>query len=52
MSSASPRAAPTGAWVFNGGMAYRMQLFLYLKSCGRSELNTSNLWSGEDPTPA
>ena len=39
-------------WVLNGCMAYRMQLFLYLKSCGRSELNTSNLWSGVDPTPA
>lgn len=32
--------------------AYRMQLFLYLKSCGREELNTSNLWRGVDPAPA
>jgi hypothetical protein len=31
--------------------AYRMQLFLYLKFCGRSELKTSNLWKGEDPAP-
>jgi len=28
--------------------AYRMQLFLYLKSCGREELNTLNLWAGMD----
>ena len=29
--------------------AYRMQLFLYLKSCGRQELSTMNLWGGVDP---
>jgi hypothetical protein len=28
--------------------AYRMQLFLYLKACGRDELNTMNLWAGVD----
>ena len=28
--------------------AYRMQLFCYLKSCGREELNTMNLWAGVD----
>ncbi|MCU1275763.1 MAG: hypothetical protein JWO48_3194 [Bryobacterales bacterium] len=28
--------------------AYRMQLFLYLKGCGREELNTMNLWVGKD----
>jgi len=28
--------------------AYRMQLFLYLKSCGREELSTMNLWAGMD----
>ena len=34
--------------------AYRTQLFLYLKACGRDELNTMNLWAGIDPpaTPA
>jgi hypothetical protein len=33
--------------------AYRMQLFLYLKACGREELNTMNLWVGMDqPMPA
>ena len=29
--------------------AYRMQVFLYLKSTGREELNTFNLWLGMDP---
>jgi hypothetical protein len=29
--------------------AYRMQLFLYLKACGRAELSTPNLWKGADP---
>jgi len=28
--------------------AYRMQLFLYLKACGREELSTLNLWAGID----
>ena len=28
--------------------AYRTQLFLYLKACGRDELNTMNLWGGAD----
>lgn len=38
--------------VISGHAAYRMQLFLYLKSCGRDELNTMNLWSGIDaPMP-
>jgi hypothetical protein len=32
--------------------AYRTQLFLYLKACGREELNTANLWNGVDPAPA
>jgi hypothetical protein len=31
-----------------GHAAYRTQLFLYLKSCGRDELNTMNLWAGVD----
>jgi hypothetical protein len=38
--------------VLGGHTAYRTQLFLYLKSCGREELNTMNLWAGMDaPTP-
>jgi len=31
-----------------GHAAYRTQLFCYLKSCGREELNTMNLWAGVD----
>jgi hypothetical protein len=34
--------------VVGGHVAYRTQLFLYLKSCGREELGTSNLWQGVD----
>jgi hypothetical protein len=34
--------------VLNGYAAYRTQLFCYLKSCGREELNTMNLWAGAD----
>jgi hypothetical protein len=50
-----------GAFIVNlvlgGCAAYRTQLFLYLKSCGREELGTLNLWQGVDapapaPTPA
>ena len=33
-----------------GHAAYRTQLFCYLKSCGRGELNTMNLWAGVDGT--
>lgn len=36
------------ALILNAHAAYRMQLFLYLKSCGREELNTVNLWMGID----
>ena len=35
-----------------GFAAYRTQLFLYLKSCGRHELSTTNLWAGADPVHA
>ena len=42
-----------GAFIVNlvlcGCAAYRMQLFLYLKACGRDELSTINLWDGIDP---
>jgi hypothetical protein len=38
--------------VLGGHAAYRTQLFCYLKSCGRDELNTMNLWIGADgPMP-
>lgn len=39
--------------VLAGHAAYRTQLFCYLKSCGREELGTMNLWAGMDaPEPA
>jgi hypothetical protein len=38
--------------VLGGLIAYRTQLFLYLKSCGREELGTSNLWRGTDAAAA
>jgi hypothetical protein len=34
--------------VLSGHAAYRTQLFCYLKSCGRDELSTVNLWAGVD----
>jgi hypothetical protein len=34
--------------VLCGYAAYRTQLFIYLKACGREELNTMNLWAGMD----
>jgi hypothetical protein len=34
--------------VLCGCAAYRTQLFLYLKACGRHELSTWNLWTGMD----
>ena len=38
--------------VLSGSAAYRTQIFLYLKSCGREELGTSNLWRGMDAAAA
>jgi len=44
--------ASRGKWIVNvvlcAHAAYRTQLFCYLKSCGRDELNTYNLWAGVD----
>lgn len=44
-----------GAAILNGPAkwlsAYKMQLFLYAKACGATELKTSNLWRGSDPAP-
>ena len=37
--------------VLSGCAAYRTQLFLYLKACGRDELGTMNLWGGMDAPP-
>ena len=47
----SSRGSALVNWVLGGHAAYRTQLFCYLKSCGRDELNTSNLWMGADPAP-
>ena len=38
--------------VLSGCAAYRTQLFLYLKACGREELGTMNLWAGVDAPAA
>jgi len=38
--------------VLGGCTAYRTQLFLYLKACGREELGTMNLWAGVDAPAA
>ena len=42
------RGAFIVTWVLSGCAAYRTQLFLYLKACGRDELGTMNLWAGVD----
>jgi hypothetical protein len=46
---------PLGAAILNGPMkwlaAYKMQLFLYAKASGATELKTPNLWRGTDPAP-
>jgi hypothetical protein len=44
----STRGAFLVTQVLCGCAAYRTQLFLYLKACGREELNTWNLWVGVD----
>jgi hypothetical protein len=38
--------------VLNHYVAYRMQLFLYLKGSGHQELGTMNLWVGRDASAA
>jgi hypothetical protein len=46
------RKTTRGAFLVNtvlcGYAAYRAQIFIYLKTCGREELNTMNLWAGVD----
>ena len=37
--------------IMKWGVAYKMQLFLYIKACGNHDINTSNLWRGVDPAP-
>jgi hypothetical protein len=43
---------PRALWFLNlilkNLTAYKMQLFLYLKSCGVTDIGTGNLWRGED----
>ena len=34
--------------ILAGHAAYRAQIFVYLKSCGRTDLTTMNLWAGMD----
>ena len=46
------RGAFLVTWVLCGCAAYRTQLFLYLKACGRDELGTMNLWAGVDAPAA
>jgi hypothetical protein len=48
----STRGAYIVNLVLSACAAYRTQLFLYLKACGREELSTMNLWAGVDaPAP-
>jgi hypothetical protein len=46
------RKSSRGSMIVNmvlcGCAAYRAQLFLYLKACGREELGTADLWLGAD----
>lgn len=50
------RKTSRGAFLVNtvlcGYAAYRTQLFVYLKACGREELSTMNLWAGVDAAMA
>jgi hypothetical protein len=56
MSAFDGSTTTRGAFIVNlvlcGHAAYRTQLFVYLKSCGREELGTLNLWQGKDAPPA
>jgi hypothetical protein len=44
--------ASRGSWLVSlllwHYVAYCLQLFLYLKGCGREDLSTMNLWAGTD----
>ena len=46
---------PLGVAILNGPFkwlsAYKMQLFLYAKAAGATQLKTSNAWRGTDPAP-
>ncbi len=51
MTGPSSRGQFFVSLVFGGCAAYRTQLFLHLKACGREELGTVNLWGGVDRPP-
>ncbi|HET6331513.1 MAG TPA: hypothetical protein VFF76_12060 [Holophagaceae bacterium] len=48
-------SAPLGVAILNGPFkwlaAYKLQLFLYAKACGATEIGTSNAWRGADMPP-
>ena len=46
--SPAPRSQFLLQLVLEGLVAYKMQLFLYIKSAGNTEIYTSNLWGGKD----
>ncbi|MEK7564344.1 MAG: hypothetical protein AAB510_02130 [Patescibacteria group bacterium] len=46
-----PRSQHILTLVLLSFVAYKMQLFLYLKSSGLVHLNTQNVWQGRDPEP-
>jgi len=50
------RKSSRGAFIVNtilcAHAAYRTQIFVYLKACGREELSTMNLWAGADAPAA
>jgi hypothetical protein len=48
ISGVSTKGASLVNVVLCGCAAYRTQLFLYLKACGREDLGTMNLWAGMD----
>jgi hypothetical protein len=50
--SKSSKGAFIVSMVLGGHAAYRTQLFVYLKACGREELSTMNLWAGMDAPAA
>jgi len=50
--SKTSRGAFIVSLVLGGCVAYRTQLFLYLKACGHEELGTTNLWAGMDAPAA
>jgi hypothetical protein len=52
ISGVSTKGASLVNVVLCGCAAYRTQLFLYLKACGRQDLGTMNLWAGMDAPAA